>query len=178
VRATFPVLRWLANRPAGGFPSHTAASDSQSSPYQVRERQNGVEPVQRLNGGLLVHTKDGRMLGRVQIQADDVSGFGFEIGIGAGHVSLQAMRLQAGLLPDAVHCVLADTQLSSEFAAAPVCVPSPGFLRVAESIRARSLGVSTEAGCPGWLVSSPPIPEARNRCFHRMTVGAVVLSLR
>jgi hypothetical protein len=45
-----------------------------------RKRQNGVEPVQRLNGGLLVYRNDGRMLGQIQIQTDDVSGFGFEIG--------------------------------------------------------------------------------------------------
>ena len=59
------------------------------------------------------------------------------------------------------------------------CVePTFGFLRVAERILARSFAVSTEAGFPGWLVSSPSMPEARNRCFQRMMVGAVVLSLR
>ena len=58
------------------------------------------------------------------------------------------------------------------------CVePSFGLLRVAERIRARSFAVSTEADCPGWLVSSPSMPEARKRCFQRLIVGAVVLSL-
>src|ERR1700683_2374558 len=53
------------------------------------------------------------------------------------------------------------------------CVePSFGFLRVDESIRARSFAVRIEAVCPGWLVSSPSMPEARKRCFQRMMVGA------
>ncbi len=42
-----------------------------------RERQDGIEPIQGLNGGLFVDAEDGRMLGRVQIKADDVGRFGF-----------------------------------------------------------------------------------------------------
>ena len=59
-------------------------------------------------------------LGRVQIQADDVGGLVFEIGIIAGHVPLQPMRLQAGFFPDPMHSVLADIQLRGQLAAAPV----------------------------------------------------------
>jgi hypothetical protein len=35
-----------------------------------RQRKNRIKPVQCLNGGLLVHTEDGCMLGRLQIQPD------------------------------------------------------------------------------------------------------------
>jgi len=86
-----------------------------------RKRQHRIEPVQSLNGGLLIHTEDGSMLRRIQVQPDDVSRFGFEIRIVAGHIPLQTMRLQTGFFPDAVHSILADTQFSSQFAAAPVC---------------------------------------------------------
>jgi hypothetical protein len=48
------------------------------------------------------------VLGWVQIKTDDVGSLGFKIGIVAGHVTLQAVRLQASFLPDAVHGVLAD----------------------------------------------------------------------
>lgn len=85
-----------------------------------REGQDGIEPVQGLNGALFIHAEDGGMFGRVQIQADDVGRFALEVGIVAGHVTLQPMRLQARLLPDAVHGILADTQLSRQFAATPV----------------------------------------------------------
>ena len=63
-----------------------------------RKRQNRIEPVQSLNSGLLIHTKDGRMLGWVKVQPDDVSCLSLEIGIVTGHVPLQAMRLQTSLL--------------------------------------------------------------------------------
>jgi len=85
-----------------------------------REGQDGIEPVQGLNGGLFIHAEDGSMFGRVQIQADDVGGFALEVGIVTGHVTLQSMWLQACLLPDPMHGILADTQLGRQLAAAPV----------------------------------------------------------
>jgi hypothetical protein len=41
-----------------------------------REPQHRVEPIQRLNGGLLIDTKHSRMLGRIQVEPDNVGGFG------------------------------------------------------------------------------------------------------
>ena len=55
-----------------------------------RERQDGIETIQSLNGGLLIDAEHGRVLGRVQIEAKDVGRFDFEIGIIAGHVALAA----------------------------------------------------------------------------------------
>jgi hypothetical protein len=45
-----------------------------------RERQDGIKTTQGLNGGLLIDAKHGCGLGRVQIEAEDVGGFGFELG--------------------------------------------------------------------------------------------------
>ena len=85
-----------------------------------RKRQHRIEPIQRLNGSLLIDTEHGSMLRRVQVQPDNVSGFGFEIRIVAGHVALQAVRLQAGLFPHPMHCVLADAQRCGKLATTPV----------------------------------------------------------
>jgi len=74
-----------------------------------RKRQNRIEPIQRLNRRLFIDTEDCGMLRRIQIQSDDVSRFGFEVWIIAGHVPLQPIRFQPDFLPDAMHCILADT---------------------------------------------------------------------
>jgi hypothetical protein len=42
-----------------------------------RERQDGIETVQDLNGGLLIDIEDGRVLGRLQIEVENVRRFGF-----------------------------------------------------------------------------------------------------
>jgi hypothetical protein len=81
-----------------------------------RKRQHRIESIQRLNGGLLIDTKHGGMLRRAQVQPDNVSGFGFEIRIVAGHVALQAVRLQASLFPHPTHSVLADAQCCGKLA--------------------------------------------------------------
>src|SRR4029077_6793312 len=91
-----------------------------------RKRQYRVQPVQSLNGGLLIDTEHGSMLRRIQIEPDDVSGFGFEIRVIAGHVTFQAVRLQASLSPYAMDSVLAEAQSRGEFPATPVGRAIPG----------------------------------------------------
>ena len=46
-----------------------------------RERQDRVESIEGLNGGFFVDTEDGCVLRRIQVQADDVGGFAFELGV-------------------------------------------------------------------------------------------------
>ena len=43
--------------------------------------QHWVKPIQRLNGGLFMHTEHRRMTGRIEVQADDVGSFGFKVRI-------------------------------------------------------------------------------------------------
>ena len=115
-----------------------------------RKRQNRVQTIQGLNGGLLIDAENGGMLRRAQIEADDVSRLGFKLGIVAGHVALQAVRPQASLPPDAMHGVFTDAQRRGQLLRQLQCVePSLGFLRVAPRIRARRTGVSTQAVWPG-----------------------------
>ena len=92
-----------------------------------RERQDRIETIQGLNGGLLIDAEHGRVLRRVQIEADDVGGFGFELGIVAGHVAFEAMRLQARFLPNPMHGVFADAQRGGQLAATPVRGPVAGL---------------------------------------------------
>ena len=61
-----------------------------------------------LNRRLFIHAKYGRVLRRIQIPSNYIGGLGLEVGIIAGQVALQPMRLQAGFAPHAVHHVLTD----------------------------------------------------------------------
>jgi hypothetical protein len=114
-----------------------------------RERQDGIETIQSLNGGLLIDAEHGRVLRRAQIEAEDVGGFAFELGIVAGHVAFETCgfrpascqtRCTASLLRPNAEASLRQLQ----------CVdPSLGFLRVADRMRARRAGVSTLGFWPG-----------------------------
>jgi hypothetical protein len=68
-----------------------------------RERQDGIKTIQGLNGGLLIDAEHGCVLGRVQREAEDVGGFGFEVGIVDRHVAFEAVRLEARFLPNPMH---------------------------------------------------------------------------
>jgi hypothetical protein len=67
------------------------------------------------------------VLGREQIEAEDVGRFGFEIGIIAGHVAFEAVRFQASFLPNPMYSVFADAQRGSQLAATPVRGPIAGL---------------------------------------------------
>jgi hypothetical protein len=73
-----------------------------------RERQDGIEAIQGLNGGLLIDAEYGRVLRRAQIEAEDVGGLAFEFRIVAGQVAFETVRFQARFLPNAMHSVFAD----------------------------------------------------------------------
>jgi len=85
----------------------------------------------------------------VRIEAENVGGFAFELGIVAGHVVFEAVRLEARLLPNPMHNVFTDAQPGRQFAQLQCVDPSLGFLRVADRMRARRAGVSTLGFWPG-----------------------------
>ena len=79
------------------------------------------------------------MLGRIEIEAEDVGRFGFKLGIIAGHVAFEAVRFQTGLLPNSMYGVFADAQRGSQLAATPVRGPVAGFSpRVGQNAGAQS----------------------------------------
>jgi hypothetical protein len=70
-----------------------------------RERQDGIETIQGLNGGLFINAEHGRVLGRGQAEAEDIGGLAFEVGIVTCHVAFQGGPVSGQLLakPDARH---------------------------------------------------------------------------
>ena len=128
-----------------------------------RERQDGVETVQGLNGGLLIDTEHGRMLRRAQIEAKDVSGFAFELGIVACHVAFEAVRFQARFLPNAMHCVFADAERRGQLATTPVRRPVARFSprrRQDAGTQSRSQHTGLLAGMIGIQSLQSVLPEA------------------
>ena len=85
-----------------------------------RQRQHPIAPVQRLNRRLFIDAEDGGVTRRLEVEADDVCGLALEVGVVGGHVALEAMRLDVGLAPNAVHEILADAEMLGEFAAGPM----------------------------------------------------------
>ena len=114
-----------------------------------REGENRIQPVQGLNGCFLIDAEYGRVLRRTQVQTEDVSRFRFELGIVTGHVSFEAMRLEAGFLPNPMHGVFLTPSTEASLRQLQCVEPSLGFLRVADKMRARKAGVRTLGFCPG-----------------------------
>jgi hypothetical protein len=84
------------------------------------KRQDGIEPIQRLNGTLLIHTEDGGVRRRVQIESNNVSRFSFKVRVIADHVMAQPMRLQTITSPDPGHRHVGSSQLPRQAAGAPL----------------------------------------------------------
>jgi hypothetical protein len=88
---------------------------------QVRlSGQDRRGPVQGLDLGLLVDREHDRVLGRVEVEPDDVDDLGFQFGIGGEPEALGAPRLHAVLAPDARHGVIGDLQVPGQQPARPV----------------------------------------------------------
>jgi hypothetical protein len=64
-----------------------------------RQRQDGVQAIEGLNGRRLIGGEDGRMLRRVEIQAENIRRFRLEGGIIGQHVPLELVGLQTGAAP-------------------------------------------------------------------------------
>ena len=79
-----------------------------------------VKPIQRLNGSFFVYAKHSRVLGRRQVQGDDVGSLRFKIGIITGHVAFQPMRTDIGLSENPLNRVFADAEASGQFATRPM----------------------------------------------------------
>jgi hypothetical protein len=66
-------------------------------------RQHRLATIERLNLRLLVHTQDDCMLGRRNIESDNVAYLGNEVRIGRELERLHPVRLQTEGTPDALH---------------------------------------------------------------------------
>jgi hypothetical protein len=113
-----------------------------------RKWQDGIKPIQSLNGALFIDTKDHGMGRRVQVEADDVRRLCFKVWVIADHAMTQAMRLQ----PVATQTLATAMWLVPSFLAKRLLlhcvVPSSGPRRVHSRIRASHLGASLAAVRP------------------------------
>src|SRR6266446_1711866 len=69
-----------------------------------RKRQHRVQAIQRLDGAFLVYAEDSGVRRWVEIQADDVGGFLFELRIITGHITARPVRLEPKLPPHSTDC--------------------------------------------------------------------------
>ena len=72
----------------GGHPHQCACAGSQPrhASTRVAVPHERIQPVERLNGRLLLHTEHGRMLRRVHLQSNDTCRLIFKLRVVAGHV--------------------------------------------------------------------------------------------
>lgn len=85
-----------------------------------RKGQNRIQAVEGLDGRLFVYAKDGGVIRRVQIKADNVGGLLLEVGILAQHVTAQPVRLQAVPSPNPRNGHVIGAQRDGQPTAAPV----------------------------------------------------------
>ena len=85
-----------------------------------RERQHGIEAIERLNGGFLIDGKDRGVVRRIDVQANHVGGLRLEVGIVRLHVPFEPVRLKAGALPGFRHEVVMNREHAPQFAGIPV----------------------------------------------------------
>lgn len=78
-----------------------SARDAAFNPWT--QRQNRLGTIQGLDLALLIYAQHQGFLGRMQVQTHDVAQLEKELGIGAELETLDAMRLQAMRLSDAIH---------------------------------------------------------------------------
>ena len=85
------------------------------------ELQQRLCTVQRLDLCLLVDREDNSLVGRIEVEADDVLDLLSELRIVADLEALEAMRLQIRSRPNALDLSLADTGVPGHQAKTPVC---------------------------------------------------------
>ena len=149
-------------------------------------RQDRLAPLQGLALGLLVDADHDGVLGRVQVEADDVADLGVELRVGGELEPLGAVRLQAEPAPQPGDRVVADLDLlvpaqpvrqpparPVRHAHAPAATPAAGSPSRTGS-RAIASSVSTVFGPPGRGASSSPASPSSAYCRrHLITVGSV-----
>ena len=85
-----------------------------------RQRQNGVQTIQRLDGTLFVDTEHCGVKRRFEVQADDISRLLFKVRVGTGHIAAQSMGLDPGPSPDPSHPAVGNVQMPSQLSGAPM----------------------------------------------------------
>src|SRR6185312_7691162 len=85
------------------------------------ERQDRIEAIQSLDGGLLIHAENSCMLRRMQVQTNNVRGLLLEVRVIRSHIAIQPVGLEAVLAPHARDHHMRDTQVLGQLTGAPLC---------------------------------------------------------
>jgi hypothetical protein len=73
-----------------------------------------------LDSGLFIYAKDGGMIRRVKIKADNVGGLLLKVGVLAQHVAAQPVRLKAAASPNPRNCHVIGAKPGRQSTAAPL----------------------------------------------------------
>src|SRR6266404_7138839 len=98
----------------------TVVFESMSLCSARRQRQYGIQSVQRLDAGLFINAENHRMLRRLHIQSNDVSRFLLKVGIVGHHVALDPLGLKPRSFPYSVHDHVMNAKLLGQFTRAPM----------------------------------------------------------
>ena len=135
-------------------------------------RQHGLAAVERLDLGLLVHTQHDGMLGRRDVEADDIAHLCHEMRVGRELERLRPMRLQTEGAP--VRCTLeTDSPLSFAMPRELQWVASFGRLSRVFTMVASMRASSIVRGVPGLGSSRRP---SRRSCTKRRRHLPTVIS--
>lgn len=132
-----------------------------------RQGQHRIQPIQRLDCGLLIDTEDHRMLRRVQIQPNNIGRLALKVGIVRCHVPLKAMGFEAMPGPDPGDHHMGEPKRLPQPPRTPVCRP---VLRPPAS-PVQNLGLQLGREYRGWL---PPVSaiEARQPLGRKASTPA------
>src|SRR5260370_41246821 len=85
-----------------------------------RQRQNGVQTIQRLDGTLFVDTEHCGVKRRFEVQADDISRLLFKVRVGTGHIAAHAMGVDPRPDPHPRPPALRNPPIPSPLSCAPM----------------------------------------------------------
>ena len=138
-------------------------------------RQRRLGAVQRLHGGLLVHTQHDRVVRRVQIQPDDIDQLLLEPRIVRQLERLHQMRLQSPRRPDPLHRILRHPDPLRHRPARPMRLTRPVWNAVSaqRSRRSSPSGSSASDHDPSVPDRTWPSPPTANRDRQAATVAGL-----
>jgi hypothetical protein len=99
---------------------HAGSIQSRAARHAGRQRQHRIQTVECLDRRFLIDREHRGVVRRIDVQADHVGRFLFEVGIVRRHVALEPMRLQARALPRFADEIVVNLQQAPKLAGTPM----------------------------------------------------------
>jgi len=100
-----------------------------------RQRQHGIQTVERLNRRLFVGCEHGGVLRWIQVEPNHVSGLGLDVQVVGSHVPFEPVRLDAGTGRGGPYMVEVNLQVARQLPSAPMGTAIRWPLRFRENAR-------------------------------------------